>query len=269
MELKVDEKTVFAATGGKEFAPSLPAVIFLHGAGMDHSIWALQTRWFAWHGYGVLAIDLPGHGKSDGPAYETIDDMAAWVVRMIDACGAEKVSLVGHSMGSLVALAAAAEAGGRLSSLVLLGTAAAMPVHPDLLAATKSNDPVAWDLIVSWGFGKPAHFGMNRAPGMWMQGGGRSLLARAPVDVLGIDMAACDAWKRAPEAAARVTCPTVIVAGDRDMMTPVKAAAPLADAIPDAKTVILKECGHIMMVERPDETLDTLIRAISPRDLAF
>ena len=262
MELKVDDKTVFAATGCKPFDPDLPAVIFVHGAGMDHTIWALQTRWFAWHGYGVLAIDLPGHGKSDGPALESIGDMAAWMGRLVEACGADNVSLVGHSMGSLISLAAAASAGDRISGLALLGVGATMPVHPDLLAATKSNDPAAWDLIVSWGFGKPAHFGLNKAPGMWMQGGGRSLLARAPDDVLGIDMAACDVFKDALDAAAKVACPTLIIAGDRDMMTPPKAAAPLAAAIPDAMTIVLKNCGHIMMVERPDETLDALIDAL-------
>ncbi|RZO38906.1 MAG: alpha/beta hydrolase [Rhodospirillaceae bacterium] len=259
MELKVDDKTVFAATGGKPFDPDLPAVIFVHGAGMDHTIWALQTRWFAWHGYGVLAIDLPGHGKSDGSALESIGDMAAWMGRLVETCGADNVSLVGHSMGSLISLAAAASSGDRISGLALLGVGATMPVHPDLLAATKSNDPAAWDLIVSWGFGKPAHFGLNKAPGMWMQGGGRSLLARAPDDVLGIDMAACDVFKDALDAAAKVACPTLIIAGDRDMMTPPKAAAPLAEAIPDAMTIVLKNCGHIMMVERPDETLDALI----------
>lgn len=259
MELKVDDKTVFAATGGKPFDPDLPAVIFVHGAGMDHTIWALQTRWFAWHGYGVLAIDLPGHGKSDGSALESIGDMAAWMGRLVETCGADNVSLVGHSMGSLISLAAAASSGDRISGLALLGVGATMPVHPDLLAATKSNDPAAWDLIVAWGFGKPAHFGLNKAPGMWMQGGGRSLLARAPDDVLGIDMAACDVFKDALDAAAKVACPTLIIAGDRDMMTPPKAAAPLAEAIPDAMTIVLKNCGHIMMVERPDETLDALI----------
>ena len=119
-------------------------------------------------------------------------------------------------------VASAASAGDRISGLALLGVGATMPVHPDLLAATKSNDPAAWDLIVSWGFGKPAHFGLNKAPGMWMQGGGRSLLARAPGDVLGIDMAACDVFKDALDAAAKVACPTLIIAGDRDMMTPPK-----------------------------------------------
>jgi len=263
MDFYVDDKNVFAATGGKPFNPQLPAVIFIHGAGMDHTIWALQTRWFAWHGYGVLAIDLPGHGKSAGPALESIEEQAAWINRLINACGAEHISLVGHSMGSLIALAAAAESGDKISRLALLGVGAAMPVHPELLAATRLNDPVAWDLIVSWGFGKPAHFGLNKAPGMWMQGGGRSLLARVPDDVLGIDMAACDTYASAPEAAARVTCPTLIIAGDCDMMTPRKAAASLAEEILDVEVIVLKNCGHIMMVERPDETLDALIEVFS------
>ena len=97
---------------------------------------------------------------------------------------------------------------------------------------------------------------------MWMLGGGRSLLARAPDDVLGIDMAACNAFKDASDAAAKVACPTLIIAGDRDMMTPPKMAAPLAEAIPDAMMIVLKNCGHIMMVERPDATLDALIDSL-------
>lgn len=262
MELQVDGKKIFAATGGKPFDASLPVVVFVHGAGMDHTVWALQTRWFAWHGRSVLAVDLPGHGKSDGPALESVDEIGAWLNRLVQATGAENASLVGHSMGALAALAAAATGGERISGLALLGIGAEMPVHPDLLAATRSNDPAAWDLIVSWGFGKPAHFGLNRAPGMWMQGGGRSLLARSPDDVLGIDMAACDAYKGALDAAAKVTCPTLIVCGNRDQMTPPRASAPLADAIEGAQTVVIDGAGHMMMAEKPDEALDALIAAL-------
>lgn len=261
MELQVDGKKTFAATGGKPFDAALPVVIFVHGAGMDHTVWALQTRWFAWHGYSVLAIDLPGHGKSEGPALESIEEIGGWLVRLIEAAGAANAALIGHSMGSLAALAAAAEGGERVSRLALLGIGAEMPVHPDLLAATRSNDPAAWDLIVSWGFGKPAHFGLNRAPGLWMQGGGRSLLAAGPEDVLGIDMAACDAYKDAVDAAGKVTCPTLIVTGDRDQMTPPKASAPLTAALRDCRTVQIGGAGHMMMVEKPDEALDALIAA--------
>ena len=262
MELQVDGKKVFAATGGRPFDPGQPVVIFVHGAGMDHTIWALQTRWFAWHGRSVLAIDLPGHGMSDGPALESIDEIGVWLVRLIEVSGAPSASLVGHSMGSLASLAAGAVGGERLATLALLGVAAEMPVHPDLLAATRSNDPVAWDLIVSWGFGKPAHFGLNRAAGIWMQGGGRSLLARGPDDVLGLGMAACDAYKGGLDAAAKVACPTLLVCGSRDQMTPPKAAAPLGSAIAGAQTVVIDGAGHMMMVEKPDETLDALISAL-------
>tara|TARA_R110000868_G_scaffold36962_2_gene130691 strand:+ start:4088 stop:4876 length:789 start_codon:yes stop_codon:yes gene_type:complete len=262
MELQVDGRTVFAATGGKPFDASLPAVVFVHGAGMDHTVWAMQTRWFAWHGRSVLAIDLPGHGKSDGPVLTTIGDIGAWLVRLIEASGAGSASLVGHSLGALASLSAAATGGDRVSGLALLGIGAEMPVHPDLLAAARSNDPAAWDLIVSWGFGRPAHFGLNRAPGLWMQGGGRSLLAGSPDDVLGNDLAACDSHKTAVADAANVTCPTLIVAGDRDQMTPPRASAPLAAAIANVQTVLIPGAGHMMMVEKPDETLDALITAL-------
>lgn len=263
MDLQVDGKKVFAATGGKPFDVAQPVVIFVHGAGMDHTVWALQTRWFAWHGRSVLAVDLPGHGKSDGPALESIDEIGAWLVRLIEASGAPSASIVGHSMGALASLSAGSTGGERVTVLALLGIGAEMPVHPDLLAATKSNDPAAFDLIVSWGFGRPAHFGLNRTPGMWMQGGGRSLLARGPDDVLGIDMAACDGYRGALAAAAMVACPTLFVCGNRDIMTPPKAAAPLVDAIPGAQTIILDGAGHMMMIEKPDETLDALIAALN------
>lgn len=266
MELQVDGETVFAATGGREFDPAQPVVIFVHGAGMDHTVWALQTRWFAWHGYSVLAIDLPGHGKSGGKPLSSIEDMGDWLLRLIEASGAGQAALVGHSMGSLAALAAAGTEGDAVWALALLGVGARMPVHPDLLAAAASHDPdvrkSAWDLVVSWGYGRPAHFGLNRAPGMWMHGGGRSLLARGTAGVLGNDMAACDAYTGAVEAAGNVGCPTLILCGDRDQMTPPKAAAPLRDALQVVALEVIPGAGHMMMVEKPDETLDALIAAL-------
>jgi pimeloyl-ACP methyl ester carboxylesterase len=266
MELQVDGKKVFAATGGKPFDASLPVVIFVHGAGMDHTVWALQTRWFAWHGRSVLAVDLPGHGKSDGPALQSIGEIGSWLIRLIEATDAANAALVGHSMGALASLSATATDGDRVSKLALLGVGAEMPVHPDLLAAARSNDPAAQnlaaDLIVSWGFGRPAHFGLNRAPGMWMQGGGRSLLARGPDGVLGNDLAACDAYKNAVADAEKVTCPTLFVTADRDQMTPPKVSVPLAAAIAGSRTVQLSGAGHLMMIEKPDEALDALISAL-------
>src|ERR1700755_1740044 len=108
MQLSVNGIDTFVATGGRAFDRSLPAVVMLHGAGFDHSTWALHSRWFAHHGHSVLAPDLPGHGRSGGKTLSTIGDMADWTVALLDAAGATTARLIGHSMGSLIALETAA-----------------------------------------------------------------------------------------------------------------------------------------------------------------
>src|SRR5690606_20729020 len=142
-DLTVDGRRVFAATGGASFDPARPAVAMIHGAGMDHTVWSLQARYLAHHGYGVLALDLPGHGRSEGPLLDSIEAMAEWVGRALDAAGTARAALVGHSMGAMVALEAASRLAGRVTHLALIGVAAAMPVHPDLLAASRDNRSLA------------------------------------------------------------------------------------------------------------------------------
>ena len=249
---------MFAATGGKPFDPKHPAIVLIHGAGMDHTVWTLQARYFAHHGRSVLAVDLPGHGRSEGPAPASIEGYATWIAALIDAAGAERAALVGHSMGALIALETAAREPRKVRVLALLGVAAKMPVHPGLLAAAEVNDPAAFELVTSWGYGKSAHLGGNRAPGLWMLGGGKRLLERSAPGVLANDFRACDAYKTSADAAARVACPTLFVLGAADRMTPPKAAAPLANAIRGAMTFVLPTAGQMMMIEEPDVTLDAL-----------
>src|ERR1700676_3164600 len=143
MQLSVNGIDAFVATGGREFDSSQPTVVLLHGAGFDHSIWALHSRWFAHHGYGVLAPDLPGHGRSSGAPLPAIADMADWTAALLDAAGAAKARLVGHSMGSLIALETAARHPARVSALSLIGTAATMTGGPDLLQARQGAHPAA------------------------------------------------------------------------------------------------------------------------------
>ncbi|MGE5146515.1 MAG: alpha/beta fold hydrolase [Candidatus Eiseniibacteriota bacterium] len=257
MELTVDGKRVFAATGGRDFDATLPAVVFIHGSGFDHTAWPLQARYFAHHGRAVLALDLPGHGKSEGPALASIDEAASWIGRLLDAAGVAKAALVGHSMGALVALAAAARMPERVRAIALLGIAARMPVHPDLLDAAARNLPLAGQLIVDWGFGPAAHLGGHRAPGLWMMGDGLQTLMRSAPGVLATDLAACNAYQGAEADAAKVTCPTLFVLGVADKMTPLKGGLALAGKIAGARVARI-DCGHMMMVERPDATLDAL-----------
>lgn len=262
MELRVDGRRAFATTGGRAHRPGRGAVILAHGAGMDRTVWALQTRYFAHHGRNVLAVDLPGHGRSEGPALASIGDMADWLSRLMDAAGVETASVVGHSMGSLVALELCARFPERVDAAALLSTAVPMPVSEGLLSAAKANDRGAIDMIVAWGHGRDARLGGHRAPGLWMTGAAARLLEGAGDGVLYTDLGACDGYRGGLEAASRVRCPVLLVLGREDRMTPPRAARELADAIPSSRTVVLDACGHMSMVERPDRVLDALGEAI-------
>src|SRR5438270_13069016 len=147
MQLSVNGTETFVATGGREFDGSQPAVVFLHGAGFDHTAWALHSRWFAHHGYSVLAPDLPAHGRSSGAPLATVAAMAEWTAALLDAAGASQARLVGHSMGSLIALETAARHPARVTGLGLIATAATMTVGPDLLKAAEANDRSAIDMV--------------------------------------------------------------------------------------------------------------------------
>jgi pimeloyl-ACP methyl ester carboxylesterase len=258
MELTVAGARVHAATGGRDFDASLPPIVFLHGAGMDHTVWALPARYFAHRGRAVLAVDLPGHGQSEGKPLASIAAMADWVAALIEASGAGKAALVGHSMGALVALEAAARHPECVGALALLGAAPKMPVHPDLLAAAAANDHAAFDLMTSWSYGPAGQLGGARVPGSWLMGGGERLLERVRPGVLSADLEACNAYGEGMESAAQVTCPALVIIGAEDKMTPARAGAKLAAAIGGASSVVIPNCGHMMFAEKPNETLDAL-----------
>src|SRR5947208_12596553 len=188
MQLSVNGTDTFVATGGREFDKSQPTIALLHGAGFDRSTWALHSRWFAHHGFGVLAPDLPGHGRSSGAPLPTIADMADWTAALLDAAGAAKAKLVGHSMGSLIALETSARHPDKVSGLSLIGTAAAMTVGPDLLKAAGANSADAFDMVSIWGLGFQAELGGSLAPGLWMHSGAQRVLEQTRPGVLHNDL---------------------------------------------------------------------------------
>lgn len=255
MRLKVAGIDTHVATGGRAFDARLPVVVLLHGAGQDHTVWALLARSFAHHGHSVLAPDLPGHGRSGGAPLASIAAMADWTMALLDAAGIARAGLAGLSMGALIALEAAARAPGRVPALALIGAAAAMPVSRELLAAAAANDPAAIDMIAVWGNGARACLGGSLVPGLWLFGSAVRLLERARPGVLHADLAACDAYRDGLAAAARVEAKTVVVIGERDLMTPAKAGRALAAALRHARLVELKGAGHLLLGERPDEVL--------------
>lgn len=266
MLLTVNGRSAYAATGGHDFDRARPAIIFIHGAGLDHTCWQLQSRWFAWHGWSVLAVDLPAHGRSDGPPLESIDAMCAWLLALMDAAGVERAVLAGHSMGAVIALETAAREPDRVTGLALLGISSEMPVHPMLLSAAKEEPERAFDMMTGWCFANAAKIGGNTAPGMWMTGGARALLGRSREHALAADLAACSSWSTASRSAAAIKSPTLFVLGDSDVMTPARKGQELAKRVAGAKCATLRGCGHMMMQEKPDETLDALIAHFGTRN---
>jgi pimeloyl-ACP methyl ester carboxylesterase len=258
MHLTVQGRRAYAYTGGVAYDARLRTVVFVHGGAHDHSVWGLQTRYLAHHGYAVLAVDLPGHGRSDGPALRRVGDMAAWLAALLDTAGAARAAVVGHSLGSLVALDFAARFPERAEAIALVGSAFPMRVSPDLLEATRDDEPRAHAMINVWSHAAHAHFPGNPGPGFWVIGENLRLMQRAKPGVLHADFSACNEYADGLARAAQIRCPALLLSGRRDQMTPARSARALAAAIPGGSFVELEGSGHNVMAEKPDELLDRL-----------
>lgn len=262
MELTVEGAKTFCYTGGKPFDPEKPTVVFIHGVLNDHSVWILQTRYFAHHGWNVLAPDLPGHCKSDGEPPCSVEEAADFVLALLDAAGVKKAALVGHSFGSLTALEAAARAPERVSHLALVGTAAPMKVSPALLENSQHAPMKAIDMVNVYSHSLMAPPPSALGPGTWLYGGSRALMKRVlasntKVNVFHRGFVACDSYAGGDAAMAKVQCPTLFVLGRNDAMTPPKAAQSLQQKARNGQTVLV-DGGHQMMTEAPDAVLFAL-----------
>jgi len=274
MKLEVQGRSAYAYTGGKPFDAALPCIVFVHGALNDHSVWTLLARWFAHHGHGVLAVDLPGHGRSDGPPPPSIEAAADWLLTLLEAAGTARAAFVGHSMGSLIALEAAARAPGCATQLALIGTAYPMKVSAALLAAARERPLAAIDMVNAYSLSTIAAKPSFPGPGMWLHGSSRALMRRTLAGPSGLDpdggvnlfehdFRLCDGYGGGLEAAARVRCPAQLILGTRDQMTPPKAARELATALRAGTTLLAS--GHHLMAEVPDALLGALRQALAAR----
>lgn len=267
MEVEVQGRRAYAYTGGKAFDAALPCVVFLHGAINDHSVWNLLARWFAHHGHAVLAVDEPGHGRSDGPPLADIESLADWLLALLDAAGVNRAALVGHSMGSLIALEAAARAPQRASHLVMIGTAYPMKVS-DALFNTARDDPMrAIDMVNAFSLSGIAAKPSFPGPGMWLHGSNRALMRRMQAggakhgNLFVNDFTVCNRYANGLQAAARVTCPVTLVLGERDQMTTPKTTREIAAAL--KASVVNVPAGHALMSEAPDAVLSALRSALA------
>ncbi|MBI4995933.1 MAG: alpha/beta hydrolase [Rhodocyclales bacterium] len=267
MDVTVAGQPAYVYTGGKqpasERSAAQPVVVFIHGAQQDHSCWSLQSRWFAHHGFLVLVPDLPGHGRSGGAPLASIEALADWLIALLDAVGVGRANLVGHSMGSLIALEATVRHPDRIGKTALIGAAVPMPVSEPLLDAAWHDEPRAAAMINTFSYSPSGQIGRNTVPGLWLLSVNRRLMERQKPGVFGTDMAACNAYGRSLESLAGVATPVLLIAGSHDRMTPLKASRALAAALPVARLTVIPGSGHALMAEAPDAVLDSLKEFIS------
>jgi len=254
MIVTLENKRAFAYTAAHELDAGKPTAVFIHGAGLDHSWFGLQSRYFGYHGWNVLAVDLPGHGRSEGPPIPTIAGMAEWLFQTLKFLDIEKATLVGHSMGSLVALECAARQPQRVERIALIGTTYPMKVGEEFLDAARRNHFDSFDMSTIWGHAAQVPLGGNPNPGMWMYGDTLARLRRLAPGVLYNDLKACSDF----ELKADIHCPALMILGKRDVMTPPRSSIELQKKL-KSKVMEVEFSGHSLMAEAPDETLDALI----------
>ena len=257
MRIEINGNEVFYGTGSGTPSDAANTLIFVHGAGFDHTIWVMPARYFARHGWRVVALDLPGHGRSQGQALTSIAQMADWLAQVIDAVSPnQQASVVGHSMGSLVAMSLAARHANKVQKLALLGTSAPMPVADVLLNAALDNDQAAIDMTNTWSHSARGSLGSSQNPGVSNLHTGERLLQQAGAGVFHTDLAACNGFTA--DGLAEVKQPTLVIIGDEDKMTPPRAGLAVADQLPHVQQRRLAGCGHSMLSEQPNQVLDEL-----------
>jgi pimeloyl-ACP methyl ester carboxylesterase len=254
MKLTVIGHETHVATGGKDFDAGLPTVLFLHGSGLDHRSWALQTRWFAYNGFGVLAPDFPAHSLSKGQACKTIEESGQWLLEFLRAAGVEKAHIVGHSQGFLSALELVKLKPELVTSLTGIGTAAAIPVNPMLIQVAKESAMKAANMMLQWGFGSATHMGISATPGMQPIAIGRQIMGNNP---LAADLQSCADYCGGNDVVDQIKAPSAMILAGQDKMTPLKAGVAVAENL-NATLTVLKDFGHMLPIEAPKQVLAAL-----------
>jgi pimeloyl-ACP methyl ester carboxylesterase len=253
MYFDVEGKQVFATTGGKAFDKRKPAVVFLHGSGLDHTFWGLHARFFAFRNYAVLVPDLPGHTHSEGPALTSIEAMADWLNDVAEALDTNDISIVAHSQGCLTALEFASRYPDKLRSVSLIASGLATPVNDFLLNAAENDPEAAIAMMLGWGFGSAGHLHQGPIPGSSMVAGGRKVMRGNVPNELAADLKACNGYENGKEAASKVAGPIQVIVAGKDRMAPRKATAELIEHLTDPEVTIIPDSGHMVPQEVPNQ----------------
>jgi pimeloyl-ACP methyl ester carboxylesterase len=225
-------------------------VVFVHGAGGDHTVWGRQIASLRGRA-GILAMDLPGHGRSGRAAEHTIPRLAAILLETISGAGLHRPVVVGHSMGGAVVLQAALDAHAALSGVVLVGSGARLAVAPGILELLAREPAAALRMLARTAYAEGAPADMIRQ--------GEEALAHCGADILLADFRACNEFD-VRDRVAKLQLPLLAICGSEDRLTFPKFSEWLVKQVPGACLHIVKGAGHLVMIERPEEVSAAILR---------
>jgi len=241
--IELNNKKVFASDAGKIFEKEKHTIILLHGSGLTHIVWSLTEQYLSNKGYNILAIDLPGHGNSEGPSLKSIEEIAEWLEKIINKIEIQHLTILGHSQGCLEAIEYVSKYSSKIKNLILVGGSYKITVNQDLIDLASAGDKDSIKLMMKWAYeGSKKFIGGNPVEKIINS-------SRAIREILAVDLIACNNYKNGFEAAKSIKCPTLLIFGELDKMVSLEKSKNFAELIPNAETYIIQNCGHMIMFE--------------------
>ena len=253
MNFEINNNKVFSLDTGETFDKNKKSIILLHGSGQSHVVWSLTTQYLSDHNFNVFAIDFPGHGNSEGVSLKSIEDMTDWLHEVIIKLGIEKVILAGHSQGCLVALEYANKYSSIIDKIIFIAGSYEIPVNKNLIDLALSGNMESINLMMKWAYGSSKQF---------IGGNPLQKILNSPREireVLAVDLIACNNYKNGNKAIKKIVCPTFFIFGELDKMVKVEKGKEFADLIKNSKTHVIKNCGHMVILENAFEMREKII----------
>ena len=257
MNFLIDNKKVFSIDTGASFDNKKHSILLLHGSGQSHVVWSLTAQYLADQNYNVFAIDFPGHGNSEGESLKTIEDMAIWLDKVVSKIGIQELSLVGHSQGCLVALEYTNRHSTKVKNIVFVAGSHEIPVNKSLIDLANSGDMESLNLMMKWGYGNSKRF-IGGNPLQKILNSSREVR-----EVLGVDLIACNNYKNGASAAKKIKCSTFFIFGEIDKMVKIEKGKEFAGLIPNSKVHIIKNCGHMIILENAFEMREKIVEFLN------
>ena len=247
MILEIDDKKVFVSDAGQGVNKDKDTIVLLHGSGLSHIIWSLTEQYLSNQNYNVLAIDLPGHGNSEGNCLKSIEEISEWLEKVFIELNISELTIIGHSQGCLEALEYSSKYSKRVKNLIFIGGSYRMSVNQDLIDLAESGDDKSVQLMMKWSYENSKKF-IGGNPVEKIINSPRNIR-----EVLATDLVACNNYKNGSEALRSIKCPTLFIFGELDKMINLEKGKKFAELIPNSKTHIIKDCGHMIMFEKAFE----------------